>query len=162
MRKSSSPRGDSFNKALPCVAISSCLSRSLFHSLLRCEPKFQGQELLGSCGSGGRMFWQKSLCHLWEGRSNTGIPTFETLDISLGKSRWSGKWLSGPLNTLSLSTKEVYSRDSILCPQFPHPRGASSPLVGLALHLDHWSDFRSNWAMLSISFMSWQGYHVIT
>lgn len=142
------------------TAIRSCLSRSLLHSLLWCEPKHQGQGLVGCPGSGSELLWQ-SQCVVFKSGDQTEaswpLRLLAFLQGDLGYQ--ANQFLS---LKFSPSIRRVALGILAMSPAPPTPRGASSNFVALVLHLDHWSDCRSNWATLSISFMSWQGYHVIT
>ena len=137
------------------TAARSCFSRSVLHSLLWCEPKHWGQGLLGCPGSGG----ESLLCGLCEGRSNPGSLTkphsccfFRDVDSQASRFlslTFSPSIRRTTLGTLAMSPAPPNQRCQQLCCWFGSPLRSSK-----------W--FQIHWATLSISFMSWQGYHVIT
>ena len=132
----------------------SCFSRSVLHSFLWCEPTTGAKVYLGTLALA-------TACVVSARGEQTQAPWPNlTPDVSSRKCGLPGQ--SVPLPYIFPKRQKNYSGDTCHVTSSHQPRGASSSFVGLVLHLDHWSDFRSNWATLSISFMSWQGYHVIT
>lgn len=95
-RKSSSPSTASQNNTLHSMAIRSCLSRSLLHSLLWCELKHQGPR---SCWMPWLWQWPRWLSQrvISEKEIKPRLQTIGTLGIYFGKFGLPSQFLPAPL-----------------------------------------------------------------